>query len=344
MKAAVIPIIVIVVLVGAYFMVSMEDDSGGNKAPKAVIRYEGVQQAGKLIRFYSDDSSDPDGDPLSYHWSFGDGATWPTKNTQVYHRYQEPGSYTVTLVVNDGSKNSKTTVDLTITESDNRRPYARAEDVGMVFLDEEDGEVTVRFDANGSSDPDNDDLFFYWDFNDTVDLNNDSIMNNDAEAEGASVDWTFDQWGDHNVTLTVADGEGESAEDILTDTDRIVVMVRWPTPQADLEAQRRDGILLDFEIWLRNVTRNIPIEEANWYLVREGSTYANGSLADSGDVTYRDDDVDGNISSEDNIAIQSSSDSEPNDVFYITYTLNEVPGQERGGFAAQIGYVLLPET
>jgi len=343
MKAAVVPIIVIAVLIGAYFMVGMEDDSGGNHAPKAVIRYEGVEQAGKLIRFYSDGSSDEDGDPLSYHWSFGDGATWPTKNTQVYHRYQEPGTYTVTLVVNDGAKNSKTTIDITITESDNRRPMAQAREVGMAFLDEDDGEVTVQFDGTDSSDPDGDDLFYYWDFNDTSDTSGDNITTNDRDETGDIVEWTFDTWGDHNVTLTVSDGEGEEAEDILSDTDRIVVMVRWPTPKADLRAEQR-GVVWDFEVWIDNVTRRIPIEEANWWLVREGVVVNNGSLADSDDVQYRDDDFDGNVSSADNLGISTSAGSESNDYFIITYRLNEIATEDHGGLLSEIGVVLLPET
>jgi len=70
----------------------------------------------------------------------------------------------------------------------------------------------------------------------------------------------------------------------------------------------------------------------------------NGSMDDSSDIGYRDDDFDGNISSDDNIAIYSSAGSEPNDYFIITYRLNEIATEDHGGLLSEIGVVLLPET
>ncbi|MDN4161704.1 PKD domain-containing protein [Nocardioides abyssi] len=46
-------------------------------------------------------SSDPDGDELTYAWTFGDGATGTGRTAQ--HAYTGPGSRTVRLVVNDGT-------------------------------------------------------------------------------------------------------------------------------------------------------------------------------------------------------------------------------------------------
>jgi len=46
-------------------------------------------------------SSDPDGDPLSYYWDFGDGAK--AEGVRVKHVYTKPGTYNVTLMAKDSS-------------------------------------------------------------------------------------------------------------------------------------------------------------------------------------------------------------------------------------------------
>jgi PKD repeat protein len=51
------------------------------------------------VRF-TDASHDPDGDPLSRHWSFGDGSAQSGGRT-ASHTYDDPGRYTVTLTVSD---------------------------------------------------------------------------------------------------------------------------------------------------------------------------------------------------------------------------------------------------
>ncbi len=53
-----------------------------------------------LVNFDASASTDPDGDPITYTWDFGDGAT-ATGITPSY-TYTVPGSYLVTLTVSDG--------------------------------------------------------------------------------------------------------------------------------------------------------------------------------------------------------------------------------------------------
>jgi PKD repeat protein len=54
-------------------------------------------------RFDASASFDPDEFPLTYRWTFGDGsAASPTSTAAVQHTYSQVGTYTATLVVNDG--------------------------------------------------------------------------------------------------------------------------------------------------------------------------------------------------------------------------------------------------
>jgi PKD repeat protein len=60
---------------------------------------------------FHDNSSDPDGDQISRHWSFGDGSS-QDGGTSPTHTFDDPGTYTVTLTVEDpdGASDSKSKV------------------------------------------------------------------------------------------------------------------------------------------------------------------------------------------------------------------------------------------
>lgn len=330
MKVLSILIAVAIVIPTILCMESGENHT--NRPPQAFIRYEGILQTGKRIIFDASDSTDPDGDQLYFTWNFGDSTTLRTAKEVVYHRYQNPGRYQVILTVSDGMYTDSTSVELVIEESPNKRPVAVARDVGMVFLGD-DGTVTVRFDASESYDPDGDQIWCLWDFNDTVDRNGDGIGYNDCEANGTVVDHTFNSTGDYNVTLTVTDGE-------LNDTARIVVMVRWPTPRADLENENRGA--LGFEIWIHNVTREVDIGDVNYWIIRNGEVIVSGNCEDTtDDVIYRDDDLDGNFSSEDNIIVEADSGAQSGDEFRLTYRKNEIEDESYGGEMAKIASTIL---
>lgn len=65
------------------------------------------------VSFSGSASSDPDGDPLTYSWNFGDGSP-AASGVSVNHTYQTAGSFEATLTVNDGRGGSDTDT-LTIT-------------------------------------------------------------------------------------------------------------------------------------------------------------------------------------------------------------------------------------
>jgi Ca2+-binding RTX toxin-like protein len=73
---------------------------GGNSSPVAVIALPPTGNQGARLVFDGTHSFDPNGDPISYSWTFGDGAsdTGPSPS----HAYDQKGTYTVTLTVRDG--------------------------------------------------------------------------------------------------------------------------------------------------------------------------------------------------------------------------------------------------
>jgi glucose/arabinose dehydrogenase len=73
-----------------------------NQSPTARITATPTAGAAPLnVSFNGGASSDPDGDPLTYAWSFGDGTPGSAGPT-TSHTYQSAGTYTATLTVSDG--------------------------------------------------------------------------------------------------------------------------------------------------------------------------------------------------------------------------------------------------
>lgn len=75
-----------------------------NEEPTAAIDVEQEVAVGEGVVFDASDSSDPDGDPLSFLWAFGDG--FSGEGSLAEHVYGAPGVYDVLLSVSDGQSTS----------------------------------------------------------------------------------------------------------------------------------------------------------------------------------------------------------------------------------------------
>ena len=73
-----------------------------NRAPSAVVTSDKTSGPDPLtVNFDGRTSSDPDTDPLTFEWDFGDGSAHET-GSNATHTYSGAGTYTATLTVRDG--------------------------------------------------------------------------------------------------------------------------------------------------------------------------------------------------------------------------------------------------
>jgi DNA-binding beta-propeller fold protein YncE len=80
-----------------------------NQAPVASFA-AAPGSAGSLTQFDASGAADPDGTIVRYDWDFGDGTQLLDGGPSPQHRYDRPGTYTVTLVVTDNEGASTTTI------------------------------------------------------------------------------------------------------------------------------------------------------------------------------------------------------------------------------------------
>ena len=85
---------------GEVHKVQYQGGGTGNRIPTASASVNPTSGIPPLaVSFDASASTDPDGDPLSYSWSFGDGTSGSGATT--IHTYNSPGQFIATLTVND---------------------------------------------------------------------------------------------------------------------------------------------------------------------------------------------------------------------------------------------------
>ena len=174
--------------------VAVSATAPGNNAPLADAT--AAPQSGLIplsVSFSGANSTDADGDSLSFAWAFGDGGT--ALGRLANHNYTAAGNYAAILTVSDGrGGNDTASVAITATAPPNTPPVANA--VGLPKSGV--APLLVSFSGAASTDADNDSLSFAWAFGDG------------GTALGRLASHSYATAGNFATILTVSDGRGGS--------------------------------------------------------------------------------------------------------------------------------------
>ena len=156
-------------------------------------------------------SSDVDGDVLTFQWAFlsrpaGSIATLsnPTLVNPTF-AVDRPGTYTVQLIVNDGTLDS--IPDMVSITTENSRPVANAGLDQTVVVG-----TTVQLDAGGSHDADGDTLLYRWSLS-AVPAGSMAAL---SDASGVNPSFGVDLPGMYVAQLIVNDSQVDSLPDTVT--------------------------------------------------------------------------------------------------------------------------------
>jgi PKD repeat protein len=173
-----------------------------NSAPIANFSYSPTNPpVGAWGQFDASSSSDSDGTIASYVWNFGDGST--DSGIGVWHRFNSPGTYIVTLTVTDNDGASDTMTQAVQVGTSNQPPnaaFSATPTNPMV-------NAWVQFDATAAADTDGTIASYVWNFGDG------------STGTGSLVWHQFTSSGTYIVTLMVTDNDG------ATDSTSLAIQV-----------------------------------------------------------------------------------------------------------------------
>ncbi|UCF07378.1 MAG: PKD domain-containing protein [Thermoplasmata archaeon] len=183
------------------------------------------------VTFNATETYDPDGtyDELVYEFDFGDGTivyrSWPQEPV-VNHTYTSVDSYNATLTVTDYYSSNSTSISMDV--GPNMVPDAEitSPTEGNTF----DVNETILFNGNTSSDPNDENLIYHWDFGDDNSYEESPTSYPDGAYDGKTT-YYYNQTGpfplyEYTVSLTVTDDEG------MDNTETVTIAVNNYAPVA----------------------------------------------------------------------------------------------------------------
>jgi PKD repeat protein len=205
-----------------------QDTSGkfirNNLAPSATITASPSSGVAPLSCAFTVGGSDPEGTPLTYAWTFGDGTT--AAGASAHHVYATAGTYTASVTVRDSAGAAGiTSRTISVAASVVNQPPTASIAVSSISGV---APLSCAFNANGSVDPEGSPLTYAWTFGDG------------ATAAGISTSHVYASAGTYTARVTVRDSAGATASASKTITVTASVINQSPT--ASITATPSSGV------------------------------------------------------------------------------------------------------
>ena len=175
-----------------------------NKAPDVSLSANPAEGSAPLTVSLRADARDPEGEPLTYTWDFGNGDTAKGNSSRTLS-YTEPGSYTAFVTVSDGLAETSAKTQIQVDAPAPTPPGNRPPENVSVAADPPTGTTPLDAEFSASADdPDGDTLVYLWDFGD-------GVISNENPARHL-----YQKAGTYNASVTVGDRKGGKAHEEVT--------------------------------------------------------------------------------------------------------------------------------
>ncbi len=171
-----------------------DPDPGDNVAPTVILSSNTQEGNAPLTVSFSAEASDPDDNPMTYAWDFGNGQTAEGNSSQTIV-YSTPGSYTAKVAVNDGVDTTEQSLTILVNDPTSSGPNTPPSVTISANPTSGKAPLPVAF-SSVVSDPDSPTLSYVWDFGDGT-----------ISGE-ASPSHSYTEAGTYTASLTVGDREG----------------------------------------------------------------------------------------------------------------------------------------
>ena len=181
--------------------------------------------AKQRVNFDASNTTDPDSDEkdLKYTWYFDDGTNYVSRENKTSHRYNLPGQYKVTLVVEDETGASANISNILITVNNNP-PKAVIKQITPKKVNQE-----VQISGGDSSDKDGKIQTYIWTFGDGT---------KEERVNASQVTHTWKSAGTYTIELTVQDDRGG------TDTTQFQIQIKSDSSDGGFISTDTTGMLI----------------------------------------------------------------------------------------------------